>query len=804
MHGTLRDLRLAVTMLIRRPGYTLAAGGALALGIGTSTALFSVINGVLLEPLPFPEPERLVRIFETEPPTGRLDRSLTPATYYDLESSAATLEGLAAYQSGWMYIVDTRDGTGPQLVPGARVFRNTFAVLETPPVLGRTFAPGDAPDDVDAVVISHAVWQDLFGGDSATVGRRIDVEDEPRTVLGVMPPEFGFPDDRVGIWARYVLSQDARANRRSHLLNVVARAAPTATMTEVQTELSAIMDRLRPQFADQIGEGDLRATPLREAMLGDARATLLLLFGAVLVLLAIACVNVAGLGVIRGWTRAREVAIRAALGARRRRIAQVLLMESAALASAAAVVGAALGWWGTRVLLRLAPVDLPRQGTVAFDLRVLGFVVAVAVLVALAIGFLPVLRTAPTRLMDRLKEGSRGSTPGRRSILDVLVTAEVALSVVLLLGAGLVVRSYHELRNVDTGLDSDHVLAVAVLPTETRYPNVASQTALYDRILEQVAAVPGVRTAGIVTELPFSGSPSTWSLLRPGWDPADDLVEVHWNPASPGYFETVRVPLLEGRLFDARDRADGMPVLVIDLAAARRFFGDESPVGQQVRTSPTSRLYRVIGVVGSVRHESLRDDVQLTMYSPYAQNLEAWRGSRWVLVRTDGAPASVAPAVQRAIREVDPQLAMDHVGSFNDVIGATLAVDRFRLVLLATFATVALTLAVIGLYGTLAYLVTTRTRELALRSALGATPGVIAGSVLARAGRIAGIGVVAGALVASSLGDLLASALYGVGVLDPLTGIAVGVLVAGVAGIAALLPAVRAASLPPATVLRAE
>ncbi len=800
----LRDLRLAVATLIRRPGYTLAAGGALALGIGASTALFSVINGVLLTPLPFPEPERLVRIFETDPPTGRLDRHLTVATYYDVESGAATLEGMAAYQSGWEYIVDTRDGSGPRLVPGARVFPNTFAVLETPALLGRTFAIGDAPDDEDGVVISHSAWQQLFHGDSAVVGRRFDLEDRPRTVLGVMPPHFAFPDDRVGIWTRYVLSQDARANRRSHVLNVVARVAPTATLRKARTELSGIMDRLRTQLAAEVGEADLRMTPLREAMVGDTRATLLLLFGAVLLLLAIACVNVAGLGIIRGWTRTRELAVRAALGASRHRLAQTILTESAVLAGGAGVVGAVLGWWGTRLLLRLAPVDLPRQGAVVFDLGVLGFVVAAAALVTLVTGCLPVLRAVPTRLLERLKEGTRGSTPGRRSILDVLVTAEVTLSVVLLAGAGLVVRSYGHLRNVDPGVDSQHVLAVAVLPTEARYPDVAAQTALYDRLIEGVAAVPGVRTAGVVTELPFSGAPSTWSLLRPGWDPVDDEIGVHWNPASPGYFETVRLPLLEGRMFDARDRADALPVLVIDRAAARRFFGDESPVGQRVRTSPTSRWYTVIGVVGSVRHESLRDDVQLTMYGPYAQNLEAWRGSRWLVVRTEGAPASVAPAVQEAIRQVDPALAMDRVAPFGDVIGATLAVDRFRLVLLATFAVAALALAVLGLYGTLAYLVTTRTRELALRSALGATAAAIARSVLVRAAWIAGIGVVAGALTASVLGGLLAPALYGVGVFDPLTGIGVGVLVTGVACVAAWWPAARAASLSPATVLRAE
>jgi predicted permease len=804
LEGMTQDLTLAVRSLVRRPGYALAASTTLALGIGASTALFSVVNGVLLAPLGFPAPERLVRVFETDPSTGRADRHLTVATFVDVAATTTTLAGVAAYQSGWEYVVDARDGAGARLIPGARVLPNTLALLGVPAALGRTFAPEGSPDDGDGAVIGYAVWQEVFHGDPGVVGRRIDVDGAPHTILGVMPEGFGFPNERVGVWRPYVLSESARANRRSHTLDVVARLAPSAGIAQAQRELSGIMARLGTQFPNEIAGADFRVVPLRDATVGDTRSTLLMLFGAVLVLLAIACANVAGLGVIRGWARDREVAVRSALGAGRGRIARTLLAESLVVAVVAGVAGAVVGWWSTTLLLRLAPLRLPRQDTVAFDLRVLGFVVALTIAVALAVGFLPVLRAAPTRLVSRLKQGGHGATARRRSVLDGLVAAEVALSVVLLLGAGLVVRSYAKLRSVDPGFDSANVLALSLLPTETRYPDVAAQTALYDRVLERVTALPGVGAAGVITELPLSGPPSTWSLLRPGRELADDQIGVIWNPASPGYFAAVGLPLLHGRLFDARDHADATPVLVIDAASARRFFGDDDPIGAQVRTSPTSGWYTVIGVVGSVRHESLRDEVQFTMYSPYAQNLETWRGSRWLLVRADGAAPVPAAAVRQAVLAVDPGLAVARLEPFADVIDETLALDRFRLLLLAAFATAAVGLVAVGLYGTLTYVVVTRARELALRCALGATPGAIAGMVLTRAAAIAGAGVGAGLLAGASLGGLLESALFGVTVLDPATQVGVTGLVAGVVCLASLLPALRAATLPPGMLLRAE
>ncbi len=797
-----RDLGLAVRTLAKRPGYVLAAVGTLAMGIAASTMLFSIVNAVMFRPLPYPDARELVRVFETHLAQGIRRGSVTGATFYDWKASNRVFEDLAAYQSGWKYIVDAGDGA--TLVPGARVFPNMFALLGSNAALGRTFFPQENhPDDQQSAVISHALWQSLFGGTPDVVGRSILLEGAPRTIVGVMPPGFAFPDDDVGIWIPYNLGEAGRANRRSHLLRVVARLRSGVDVPQAERELGTIMQDLVSQFPQEMEGAGVSIVSWHESLVGDVRGTLLLLFGGVTTLLAVACLNVAGLGVARSRRREREMAVRIALGAGSLRISRLLLTESVVIAAAAGVIGGLIAVWGTPVLLAYAPIDLPRVAEVTADTRVLAFTVLVSAGAALVSGIFPALRLSSSRIGDALRRGSRGATSGDRWYLDGLVTAEIALSVALLAGAGLLTRSYANLTAVDPGFSGDRVITISILPTAVAYPDVTAQTALFDRVLERVQALPGVTSAGLVTELPFTVPASTWSFLPEGSTPQFDQIGVHWNPASTGYFQTMGIPLRRGRLFDDRDRIGDGRVVVIDESTARRFLGDRDPLGVRIRMAPEGELYTIIGVVGAVRQESLREDVQLTMYTPH-WDTEPWRRDKTLAVKTDLSLAGFAAAVSAEVKAVDPGLALDRVGPLVDIVSDSLDGERFRLYLMLTFAILALALTVVGLYGTLAYVVSGRRRELAIRSALGARPSSLAAMVFRRSTTLALMGGAAGVLLAIAASPLVRALLFGVAPVDPIT-LAAVVAVLGLAAVAGTtLPALRVVRLNAATVLSEE
>jgi predicted permease len=819
----LNDLRLAARALRRAPAFALATALTLALGMGATTALFAAVRGVLLRPLPYPRPEQLVRVREVAPGGGAL--AFADPNFDDLRRGARAFSALAAYRGAPVVVTG---GAEAARVPSAVVTRDFFAVMGVRPAAGRAFVGDELQQGgAQAVVVSDGFWRRALGGARDFAARPLVVDGQPYAVVGVMPPGFGFPDG-TEIWRSREL-YPMGTSRTAHNLAVVGRLRDGATAAAAQGEASALVRALKRAYGSDMRAVDVAVEPLRDAVVGRARTPILLLFAAAGVLLLVAAANVTTLLLARGAARRRELGVRVAVGATRARLLRPMLAEAAVLAGAGAVGGVAVAAAGARALAAAAPAALPRAGEVRVDLPVLGFALAGAAVLAAALGGTTGLRAAGLALAARggaVAGGERAGTEGRAGARARawLVSSQVALTAVLLVGAGLLGRSFLSLTAVDPGFRTEGAAVVSVT-----FPRVddgdrvgpARQRQAADAIVARLRALPGVRAAGAVTSLPVLGGNdgSGTYLVQTRPDEVrdmDDFARLSKDPtragqasyrkATDGYFEAMRIPLLRGRLFTAADGPDAPPVAVISASVARQSFGDREPLGRLIQfgnMDGDTRPLTVVGVVGDVRENGLAADPEPTVYS-LARQRPPSTGLVAVLAGGPGFDAAATmAAASRAVRAVDPGLPV-RTRRIEEVFERAVADRRYALVLAGAFGAAALALAAAGLYGVVAYVAAQRRRELGVRVALGARAGDVRRLVLGRGLAPAALGLGAGLAGALAAGRLLAAHLYGVRPGDPATFAGVALALGAVAFAAAWAPARRAARVDPASVLRAE
>ena len=795
-----QDVRYAIRTLRRSAGFAVASLLTLALALGANTAIFSVARSVLLEPLPYGRPESLVALYEARATSPSERYQLSPANFFDFRAQQRSFTGIAAYNgASFTWLPENGD---PQFLFASSVTANMFDVLGVRALHGRTFAAGDdAPGKDRQVILSHGFWERALGGDPAVVGRRMTLSGRTYDVVGVMPQGFtlGTSED---LWVPMDLSEamaDAVRSRKQHYLRAVARLDTRTTLERAGADVSAIARRLAAQYPEANTGLDALAVPLHEAMTGKLRPALLLLQGAAALVLLIACANIANLTLSRTMGRRREMAVRAALGAGRARLARQLLAESLVLAFVGGAIGVGVAVVATRTLLALNPDALPSMFSATVDRTVMLFSLVLTVGIGILMGLVPAFHVARVDPQESLKEGERGTSQGRggERLRRTLVVAQVGLAVMLLIGAGLLVRSFRELTRVRLGFDPDRVLTAQLRAGGERYESPDAVNHFYDRVLDEIAHAPGVIAVGAVTILPTHGS--VGSAVRVEGEPVDEanLPEIRYLAVRRDFFKALRIPLKAGREFDASDAADGPKTILINEAAERRFFPRGDALGRRIRIGPDPNgdPMTVVGVVGDIRTDGFAVPVPPTLFANHRR--ETWERSLAVVIRTSGDPASATPVLRRAVKGADPTLAIRDVRTLDDVIGSSLAPRRFALGLVASFAGLALLLATIGIYGVLSYAVTSRTREFGVRLALGATERSILVLVLRQGLAWSLFGLVVGVGGALASGRLLSRMLYGVQPLDSTTyvGVVGGLVV--VVAVACLVPSLRATRVDP-------
>jgi putative ABC transport system permease protein len=820
MMDTLRhDVAHAIRSLRRRPTFAALAVITLALGIGATSAIFSVVNGVLLRPLPYERPGELLLVHT------RLDgvpgRELSLPEYWDLRERSRSFSRIAAFSNGTLTL--TGSGT-PERFNTGFVSADAIPLLGVAPALGRTFAPEeDLPGRPAVVLLSDGLWRRRFGADPRVVGRTLILDDLPTTVIGVMPPGFQLPAHYVGAgmeaWTLLQLDPAAdRSERGWHWLSVVARLRPGVDRTSAGQEVAGIMAGMlqeHPAEYDEAFSGSL--TPAAEQLVGDIRPVLLVLLGAVALLLLIAASNVASLFLARAEERHREIAVRAALGARAGRIVRQLLTESAVLAVAGGAAGLILAAYGTRALVAAAPPTLPRLDAIRLDIPVLLFTALVSIATGLLFGLAPAWYAARPDLSRALTDGGRSGSAGarRQRFRRGLVVTQIALALVLVVAAGLLIRSFERMRGVDPGFAPEGLLTAQLELSPVRYESNESIRAFYERLVARAEAIPGVRSAAIVKALPMTQLElGDWSFLREGRfslpPQQEDWNLAYWQAAGPGYFETMRMPVLQGRGIGAGDRAGAPGVAVVNRTLARQAWPGEDAMGQRLLMGggATDSVWRtVVGIVGDVRHRGLDAEPRPEIYLPHAQ-FPAGTGTPLrtmrVVLRARGDPDALAAPLRAALAELDPDIPLTAVQTMEDALGVWAAERRLTMLVVAGFALLALALGAVGVYGVMAHLVTQRTREIGIRIALGAVPREILGLVLSQGVRLALLGVAAGLLVALGVSRLLTRLLFDIEPTDTPTFVATALGLALVAVAASLIPAVRAVRTDPVDALRSE
>jgi putative ABC transport system permease protein len=798
------DVRYGVRKLARSPGFATVALLTLALGIGATTAIFSVVDGVLLRSLPFERPDQLVRVY-TEYPN---DEGSYPLSAPDLMSVTADVEVFSDVV-GYSASPRTLTGEGePAEVPTAVVGREYFRVLGTPPALGRAFtAEEHEPGRTDVVVLSHGAWTTRFGGDPGILGRALTLNGDPYTVVGVLPAGAGHPaGTELYLPLEYTSQFDATTSqgRRSEWLSTVARLRPGATPADAAPALAALSERLRQDFPQTNSMTFFTARPLGDELLGAVRTPLLILLGAVALVLLIAVANVANLMLARATARQGELNVRAALGASRARLVRQLLTESVVLGLAGGALGLLLAAWGTSVLVAAAPEGLPRAAEIAMDPRVAAFALLVSVGAGLAFGLLPAFQVG-RRLSASLRDG-RGAGTGRSStrFRSGLVVAEMALAVVLLIGAGLLLRSFQQLMAVDPGFNAERVVTFNVSLPPSAYEPGAPVRNFYDQLLARIEALPGVQSVAMTSTLPLSGGGSIWAFGVPGRDrlvAEDQVQDLVVKIISPDYLRTIGAAVQRGRGFTEADGFDGPGVVLLNEAAVRRYFPDEEPLGILIDVGRERGPSEVVGIVRDVKQYGLHADARAELYFPH-RDLSA--RSMTVVVRTAGDPAGLPPLLRRELHALDANLPLERFVTLEEVVSRSAATQRFLAALVTLFAGLALALAAIGIFGVMSYTVVQRTREIGVRMALGAPTDRIVGMLLGRGLALAGTGAGIGLVTALLVSGVLRTQLYGVGATDALTYAAVTVLLLGVAAAACYFPARRATAVDPLIALRED
>ena len=818
METLLQDLRYGIRMLTKKPGFTAVAVLALALGVGANSAIFSVVNGVVLRALPYKNPESLMMVWSRrvslQAATGSSEFPVSAADFLAWRDQNQAFTQIAAFHSQPFNITGAGE---PEFLGGVRSSADLFSLLGIEAQLGRTFLPEeDQPGAGHVVIISHGLWERRFGSDPQIIGQKLTLNDDPYTVVGVMPAGFQFP--RKGeMPAGYQFPRQAElytplawtpvqaGNRGRNFLAVVARLKPEVTLAQAQVDMDAIAGRLTEQYPQSNTNKDVLLVPLHQQVVGKVRTALLVLLGAVGFVLLIACANVANLLLARAASRQKEIAIRTALGASRSRIVRQLLTESILLALTGGTLGLLLSMWGIDLLVAISPANLPRVDAISVDARVFGFTLAVSLLTGIVFGLVPAIQASKPDVNEALKEGGRASSTGHNRFRSVLVASEVALSLVLLIGAGLMIRSFVRLLNEGPGLNPENVLTLDVGLLRTKYTG-AQQVAFFQQVIERMRALPSVKSAGAVYPLPLSGAEEGMGFGIEGRPPAAPGESFIAGPrcVSPDYFNVMGIALLRGRELSERDGMDTPRVLVINEAMAARYFSDEDPIGKRVafdQLNGAPNWREIVGLARDVKHSALDSKPQPEMYIPFTQFPSFFMT---LVVRASGDPRNLVTAARAEVLAVNKNQPISNVHTMEELLSNSIAQRRFNMLLLSIFAGAALLLAAVGIYGVMSYSVAQRTHELGVRMALGAPTSHVLTLVVKQGMTLSLAGVGIGLAAAFALTRILASLLYGVSATDPLTFSMIALLLASVSLVACYLPARRATKVDPMIALRYE
>lgn len=815
MIGRFHDFRYAVRRLLKSPGFTVVAVLTLALGIGANTAIFSVVNGVLLRPLPFREPDRLVRIWHTPPAKsfpGIPEFAVSAANYVDWQHENRVFEKMAIYS----YRGFTLTGSDkPERVGASAVSADFFGTLGVPPKLGRAFSQEeDQPGHSNVVVLSYAFWQQHFGSDSSMVGRTINLDGQSFLVAGVMPASFRFPDF-AQMWTPMAWTDQQKAVRGEHHYVVIGRLKPGIHLPQAQAEMSLISSRLEQMYPDDDKGWGAVVVPLHDDLVQDVRPALLVLLGAVGFVLIIACVNVANLALAKTFGRRKEVAIRTALGATPARVVRQVLVETMILALAGGAIGLTFAHSGMRLILAFLGDRLPHSVEVGLDGKILAFTALVSLLSGVGAGVLPALRLSRANVNDALKQGlGRTDTEsGGHRTRNILVTAEVAFSLILLVGAGLMLRSFQLLHEVKAGFDSQGVLTMTAAVSEKQFPQPIQQFQFFDQVLQRVRSLPGVEAAGVIDDIPLNDQGSHQPVAIEGQPvvPMSEQPEVDVRMISAGYLAAMHIPVLRGRDFNETDVTGRPASILISQSMAQHFWPGQDALGKHLTmTFFPDAVREVVGIVGDVKLDGLDQKRPSTLlYMPVSQisapSLGSWSSFPMTLVvRSATSPSSMVSSVSNAVHQVDRNLPLRDILTMDDLVTNSLSPQRFNMLLLGAFAVLALLLASIGIYSVLSYSVRQRVQEIGIRLALGASIRDVVRLIVMQGMKPALLGVAIGAAGALALGRLLSSMVYGVKTTDPLTFLAVAGLLAFIALLASMIPAYRAAKVDPMVALRYE
>lgn len=801
----LQDLRYALRQLGRNPGFALVAVLTLALGIGATTAMFGAIDAVLLKPLPYPNADRVLTLWQHHRGEGVARGEVAPANFLDWRERSSSFEALAAVEP-YSVAYLAPEAAGPESIPAWKVSKGFFEVLGVPAFIGRTFRADEYDTGGAGVaVLGHRIWQSRFGGDANIVGKTLILGGEAATIVGVMPPAFDYPAGRQ-VWVPRVFADWEQDNRGSAWWQVVGRLKAGVGVGTARAELDAIATQLEREYPQTNTHSGISVVPLPEQLVGHVRPALLLLFAAVGLVLLIACVNVANLLLARGINREHEFAIRAALGASRGRVIRQLITESVLLAGLGSLAGLAIAAWGLKVFQTVAADNFPRIETLGVDGRMVAFTLLTAFATVLLFSLIPALHTARAELRMRLQPMSQSATKGARGLRNGLVIAELALAMMLLVGAGLLVRSFVALLEVERGYRADNVLVVQV-QTRQYYPTSDQRALFVQQTLERIAALPGVEAAGVTSSLPLAESVgddrATFAIeSRPAPAPGQEP-SAHTVVVTHGFFSALAIPLRRGRLFEPADDADTPPVVLINETMAARYWPGADPLGGRIvyEFGGQAATAEIIGVVGDVRHAGPDEEPRPTLFLPHVQ---APAGAFWFTARTANDPASLTRAVQNEIWAMNPAMPIREHTTLDALLADSLRERRFNLLLLLSFSLTALALAAVGTYGLLSYEASRRTREIGIRIALGAERSDVLRLVVGQGVKLVLIGVALGAGLALATTRVLSGLLFGISPFDPLTFVSIALLLIAVTAIASYLPAQRATRVEPMIALRAE
>jgi putative ABC transport system permease protein len=799
METLLRDIRYGIRSLVKRPGFTVVALIALALGIGANTAIFSLVNAVLLRPLPFAEPDRLVWMWGTF--TGGNRASVAPLDFLDYRKENKTFEEFAA---SFPLALNLTGSGEPERLSAAGVTGNYFQALGAKPALGRTFLlENEQPGNEQVVVLSYALWQKRFGGDPGIVGKTVTLDGRTHEIIGVMPQHFSFPVAN-GVWVpiNFDFSPEMK-QRKAHFMRPIGKLKEGVTIAQAQADLDVVAKRLEEQYPESNTSWGLRLVSLREQLVGNTRPTLFILLGAVGFVLLIACANVANLLLVRAAARQKEIALRTALGAGRFRIMRQMITESVLLALMGGTLGTLLAIWGVDLLVTLSADNIPSTAQISIDATVLGFTLLISLLTGVLFGLAPALRTMNLNLTDSLKEGGRSGSEGarRNRTRSVLVVIESAVAVMLLVGAGLLVRSLIQLQNTSPGFDAHNVMTMNLTLSREKYSTPEKASSFFQELEGRVRGLPGVESVGLVTELPLSGQLNDMPFTVEGRPPVtiDQAFDADFRRVNQHYLSTLRIPLLRGRNFTEQEVRQSAKVLLISELLASQVFPNEDPLGKRLIMVMGPQPWEIIGIVGDIRDRALETQPFPAMYMPTYAN-----GRTNLVIRTQGDPTSITAAVRKEVHAIDPDQPVADVKTMEQWVDTAVAAPRYRTLLLGLFALLALVLASTGIYGVMSYSVAQRTHEIGVRMALGARQLDVLKLVVRQGMGLVLIGVALGLAGAVALTRVMASLLFGVGAKDPVTFAVVAALLSLVAFVACYIPARRASRVDPLIALRYE